>query len=173
MRGFIIGRFQPFHKGHLEVIKELSKDVDEIIIGIGSAQKSHTLEDPFTAGERILMITKTLSKYDIIYYPIPIRDIEFNSIWVAYVKSLTPKFDIVYTGNPLVRVLFEEEGYKVKTPKFYNRKEYSGTEIRRRMLNDEPWEHLVPDEVVKVIKEIKGVERLKKLAKSDKYENKT
>ncbi|MCL4358827.1 MAG: adenylyltransferase/cytidyltransferase family protein, partial [Candidatus Thermoplasmatota archaeon] len=25
MRAFIVGRFQPFHKGHLEVIKEILK----------------------------------------------------------------------------------------------------------------------------------------------------
>ncbi|HIQ38838.1 MAG TPA: nicotinamide-nucleotide adenylyltransferase, partial [Methanothermococcus okinawensis] len=57
MRGFLIGRWQPFHKGHLSIIEEISKEVDELIIGIGSAQKSHTLNDPFTAGERIMMIT--------------------------------------------------------------------------------------------------------------------
>ncbi|MGA3854978.1 adenylyltransferase/cytidyltransferase family protein, partial [Bacillus pumilus] len=74
MRGFIIGRFQPFHKGHLEVIKKIAEEVDEIIIGIGSAQKSHTLENPFTAGERILMITQSLKDYDLTYYPIPIKD---------------------------------------------------------------------------------------------------
>jgi len=168
LRGFIIGRFQPFHKGHLEVIKKIAEEVDEIIIGIGSAQKSHTLENPFTAGERILMITQSLKDYNLTYYPIPIKDIEFNSIWVSYVESLTPPFDIVYSGNPLVRVLFEERGYEVKKPEMFNRKEYSGTEIRRRMLNGEKWEHLVPKAVVDVIKEIKGVERLRKLAQTDK-----
>ena len=50
----------------------------------------------------------------------------------------------------------------------FNRKEYSGTEIRRRMLNGEKWEHLVPKAVVEVIKEIKGVERHRKLAQTDK-----
>jgi len=168
LRGIIIGRFQPFHKGHLEVIKKIAEEVDEIIIGIGSAQKSHTLDNPFTAGERILMITQSLKDYNLTYYPIPIKDIEFNSIWVSYVESLTPPFDVVYSGNPLVRVLFEERGYKVKKPKMFNRREYSGTEIRRRMLNGEEWEHLVPEAVVDVIKEIKGVERLRKLAQTDK-----
>lgn len=30
--------------------------MDEIVIGIGSAQKSHELKDPFTAGERVVML---------------------------------------------------------------------------------------------------------------------
>ncbi|AEF97228.1 nicotinamide-nucleotide adenylyltransferase [Methanotorris igneus] len=167
MRGFIIGRFQPFHNGHLNVIKKISKEVDELIIGIGSAQKSHTLDNPFTAGERIMMITKTLKNFDFQYYVIPINDIEFNAIWVSYVEALTPPFDVVYSGNSLVRELFEERGYMVKKPEMFNRKEYSGTEIRRRMLNGEEWEPLVPKEVAEVIKEIRGVERLIRLSEKD------
>ncbi|MDK2791130.1 MAG: nicotinamide-nucleotide adenylyltransferase [Methanothermococcus sp.] len=174
MRAFIIGRWQPFHNGHMNIIKKISEEVDEIIIGIGSAQKSHTLTDPFTAGERIMMITKTLEKLDLQngapinhHYVIPIKDIEFNAIWVSYVEALTPPFDIVYTGNALVKELFEERGYPVKKPKMYNRKEYSGTEIRKKMLNGESWEHLVPSEVVDVINEINGVERLKRLSEKD------
>jgi nicotinamide-nucleotide adenylyltransferase len=38
----LIGRFQPFHKGHLQVVKTIARDCDDIIIGIGSAQYSHT-----------------------------------------------------------------------------------------------------------------------------------
>jgi len=167
MRAFIIGRWQPFHKGHLEIIKKISEEVDEVIIGIGSCQKSHTLTDPFTAGERIMMITKTLENYDINYYTIPINDIDFNAVWVSCVESLTPPFDTVYTGNSLVRELFSEKKYIVKKPELYNRKDYSGTEIRKKMLKGENWEHLVPEEVVDVILEIDGVERLRRLSEKD------
>ncbi len=65
MTAFIIGRFQPFHKGHLEIIKTILKDNDHVIIGIGSAQFSHTLTNPFTAGERYLMISNTLEANNI------------------------------------------------------------------------------------------------------------
>ena len=36
-RGLLIGRIQPLHNGHIKVIQETLKEVDEIIIGIGSA----------------------------------------------------------------------------------------------------------------------------------------
>jgi len=49
-RGFYVGRFQPYHNGHQAVLTELSQTCDEIIIGVGSAQLSHTLDNPFTAG---------------------------------------------------------------------------------------------------------------------------
>jgi nicotinamide-nucleotide adenylyltransferase len=170
MRGLLIGRFQPFHKGHVYVIKEILKEVDEIIIGIGSAQLSHTLENPFTAGGRVTMISKSLFENGIKknFYIIPINDVNNNSLWVSHVKSLTPPFQIVYSANPLVKRLFKEVGMEVRTPPLFNREKYSGTEIRRRILEDEPWEDLVPKAVVETIKEVDGVRRMKELAKSDK-----
>lgn len=167
MRAFLIGRWQPFHKGHLEIIKKISAEVDEIIVGIGSCQKSHTLTDPFTAGERMMMITKTLENYDINYYAIPIIDIDYNAVWVSSVESLTPPFTTIYTGNSLVRELFSERNYVVKKPELYNRTDYSGTKIRKKMLEGSAWEHLVPEEVVKVIEEIDGINRIRRLNEKD------
>lgn len=167
MRGLLVGRYQPFHKGHLMVLNQILKEVDEIIIGIGSAQVSHTFENPFTAGERVMMISKSLANARIRspYYIIPIPDIGRNALWVAHVETLTPPFEIVYSGNPLVQRLFREKGYTVKTPPLYNREDYSGTEIRKRMLAGEEWKNFVPKEVVEVIDEIDGISRLKEIAK--------
>ena len=55
-RGLVLGRFQPFHFGHLELIKEMVRGEIEPLICIGSAQHSHTDENPFTAEERKEMI---------------------------------------------------------------------------------------------------------------------
>lgn len=170
MRGLLVGRMQPMHKGHLQVIKQILDEVDEVIIGIGSAQLSHTLKDPFTAGERVMMLTKALAENGIPasrYYIIPVLDIECNSLWVAHMEMLTPPFEHVYTGNPLVQQLFIEKGYDVTQPPLFNRKVYSGTEVRRRMLSGDEWEELLPPAVFKVIKEIDGISRLERLAKKE------
>lgn len=169
MRGFFVGRFQPYHLGHHEVIKNIIKEVDELIIGIGSAQESHTLENPFTAGERILMIVRALEELNIDkrVYVIPLEDIYRNSLWVSHVCSMVPPFDVVYTNNPLVYRLFKEAGFKVKSTKMYNRKEYQGTEIRKKMLNGENWEKYVPKAVAEVIKEIDGISRIREIAAKD------
>lgn len=170
MRGLLIGRFQPFHKGHMHVIERIAEEVDEIIIGIGSAQKSHCLSNPFTAGERLMMIRNSLEEADFKknYYIIPINDVNNNSLWVSHVKSLTPPFHRVYSGNPLVKRLFKEAGKEIATPPPFNRRVYSGTEIRRRILMGESWEHLVPEAVVKVIREVDGENRIRELAQEDK-----
>ncbi|CEA14067.1 nicotinamide-nucleotide adenylyltransferase [Methanobacterium formicicum] len=173
MRGLLVGRMQPVHRGHLQVIERILNEVDEVIIGVGSAQTSHTTTDPFTAGERVMMITKALTENGVNpsrYYIIPVQDIECNSLWVAHLEMLTPPFAHVYSGNPLVQRLFQEKGYEVTEPPLFNRKTYSGTEVRRRMLSDGKWEELLPESVVKVIHEIDGISRIKHLDRKEESE---
>lgn len=158
---------QPVHFGHLEVIKKILTEVDGIIIGIGSAQNSHTTKDPFTSGERIMMLSQALSDEEIDasnYYIIPIEDIQCNFVWVSHIKMLTPPFTKVYSGNPLVKRLFYEEGFKVETPPLFNRKEFSGREVRRRIIGEDNWKALVPQATIDVINEINGLERIKHLS---------
>lgn len=167
VRGILIGRMQPVHNGHMQVIDKILDEVDEIIICIGSAQISHELKDPFTAGERVVMISQALAEMDVDpsrYYIIPMQDINFNAVWVSHVKMLTPPFSIVYSGNSLVKQLFSEEGFDVRQPPLYDRLHLSGTEVRRRMLEDDDWQELVPKATVDVLNEIKGIERLKNLS---------
>ncbi len=41
-RGLLVGRFQPPHLGHLELINHILKDVDELIIAVAASQLSHS-----------------------------------------------------------------------------------------------------------------------------------
>lgn len=166
-RGFYVGRFQPYHNGHQSVLEHIAHEVDEIVIGIGSAQLSHMVDNPFTAGERVLMLTRGLAKLGCPFYVLPIEDIKRNALWVAHVQSMTPRFDLCYSSNPLVVQLFKEAGIEVLSPAMYEREILSGTEIRRRMLNGEIWENLVPSSVIDVLKEIDGVERLREISRKD------
>ena len=166
-RGLYVGRFQPYHYGHHSVIERISREVDELIIGIGSAEISHDLRHPFTAGERVLMITRALEDVGIPVYVIPLEDVKRNALWVAHVRSMVPPFDIVYTSNPLVIELFREAGVCVMSPPLYQRDFLSGTTIRTRMMSGETWEEFVPPKVAQVIREIHGVERMQQIAKTD------
>jgi len=170
-RGLFVGRFQPFHLGHLAAIKDVLKEVDELVIVIGSAQYSHNLNNPFTAGERLIMIRKALEEAGIDYsrvWVVPVPDAHLHMMWVSALEGYTPSFSVVYSNEPLTRRLFIEAGYKVKAVRFHERKLYSSTEIRERMLKGESWEKLVPKGVAAFIKEIDGVNRLRDLTKSDK-----
>ncbi len=166
-RGFYIGRFQPFHNGHRNMVEQIADDVDELVLGIGSADDSHTTRNPFTAGERIMMITKSLVDFDIVTYAVPIEDLERNSVWVSHVQSMSPDFDIAYSNNPLVIQLFREAGIDVRQSPMFNREVLEGTEVRERMITDGEWEPLVPEAVVEIVDEIGGIERLQMISGSD------
>jgi nicotinamide-nucleotide adenylyltransferase len=166
-RGFYIGRFQPYHNGHHNVVQSIAEEVDELVLGIGSAGDSHSQHDPFTAGERIMMITKSLVDSDLVTYAVPIEDLDRNSVWVSHVQSMSPTFDVAYSNNPLVIQLFTEAGVEVRQSPMFNREVLEGTEVRERMIENENWERLVPDAVVEVVEEIGGIERIQRVSDSD------
>lgn len=160
-RGLFIGRFQPFHLGHLQDIKNALKDADELIIGIGSSNERHTKENPFTVEERIEMIDLVLPANDIGNYTVfPIPDFHDDKKWLEHIETLLPEFDVVYTGNKWTERCFKGR-FKVK--KVNMLEGISATVIRHRMIKNEDWQSLVPKEVVDYLSKIKGVERVKKI----------
>ncbi len=166
-RGFYIGRFQPYHEGHHAMVDRIREEVDELVVGIGSADQSHTVPDPFTAGERIMMITKALNEFEMTTYAVPIEDLNRNSVWVSHVQSMSPRFEVAYSNNPLVVRLFREAGIEVRQSPMFHREEFEGTEVRNRMAADGDWQSLVPGTVVEVIDEIEGVERIQQITATD------
>jgi nicotinamide-nucleotide adenylyltransferase len=168
-RAFYIGRFQPFHDGHRQVVDTITEetDVDELVVGIGSAGRSHSRRNPFTAGERHVMLTRALSDCPVDIFVVPLEDINRNALWVSHVRSLCPPFEVVYSNNPLVVRLFEEAGVEVRQVPLFERDTYEGTSIRDRMIDGAEWTDLLPESVAETIHEIDGVERLRRVADSD------
>jgi len=169
-RGLLIGRFQPFHLGHMKCVHHALERLPELIIAIGSAQFSHTLHNPFTAGERVTMIRLALDEAKIDadkYFLIPVRDLRIHDLWVPHVVSQTPRFEVVYSNEPITSRLFKEAGFRVEPITFYDREKYSSTEIRERVVHRKSWEELVSKSVATYIKNIFGDERLRELAMSD------
>jgi len=161
-----IGRFQPFHYGHLFAIKYALERTDFLYIGLGSSNKSHERRNPFTAAERILMIRAALEKENIDpwrWMIIPIPDVRAHYLWTKMVRMLVPKFDAVFSNDPLTLRLFSEENFKVIEVPLAEREKFVATEIRNRILEGLPWEDLVPEPVFKIIKEINGEERIREL----------
>lgn len=167
-RGLFIGRFQPFHLGHKSCIDFALGKVEDLIIVIGSSETSHELRNPFTAGERILMIKESLNADPKIDHKklliIPIADINIHSVWSAYIRIMVPKYDTLFANDAFTKMLFNKDRIKIIEPPAYSRMELSGTLIRKRMLDGLRWTHLVPVETQRVIREVDGVARLKQLS---------
>lgn len=158
-RGLFIGRFQPFHLGHLSDIKNAFKEVDELVIGIGSSNEKHTKENPFTVEERTEMIDLVLPNNGISNYTVfPVPDFHNDKKWLEHVETLVPRFDVVYTGNEWTERCFKGK-YKVKRVNMIEG--ISSTIIRNRMIKNMDWQSLVPKEVADYISKINGVGRIK------------
>jgi nicotinamide-nucleotide adenylyltransferase len=172
--GLFIGRFQPFHKGHLATVKFALGRVDQLVIVVGSAQKSHEPRNPFTAGERIMMIKEALDAdveidvRQILIIPVP--DVDIHSIWTRYIDILVPKYDIVFANDPFTILLFKERGIKTIEAPLIKREEISATEIRKKIvLNNSDWQQLVPNPVARLIQEINGDNRIRAIAENQLF----
>lgn len=168
-RCLVIARFQPLHYGHLSVLEWCFKNYEEVVVVIGMASQSHTPENPFTAGERIMMLRETvkwagLPADKMITVTLP--TLEVSTAAIHYVKLFSPPFKCVITLNPLIARIFAEEGYDVVEPPKFNREKYRGTYIRKLMAEgDQRWRELVPPPVAYIIDRIDGVSRVKMLYK--------
>jgi len=117
------------------------------------------------------MIRRTLQEAGIDqsrFWIVPVPDVHLHMLWVAALEGYTPHFNVVYSNEPLTRRLFMEAGYDVKDIQFFERKIYSSTLVRERMVKDENWTALVPRAVAAFIREIDGVNRLRDLTRTDK-----
>ena len=146
------------------------KRVDYLYVVVGSAQRSHERDNPFTASERIAMIKSALDGNGVDpskWMAIPIADADSHSLWVSTVESMVPKFDVVFTNDALTFLLFNEEGIEVRAVPYLDRKRYSATNVRDRILERKDWESLVPPQVGRLVKKFGGVERVGALMRKD------
>lgn len=84
-----IGRFQPFHIAHLQVIEQALAQAKQVIVLIGSSRQPRTLRNPFTVEERMTMIRASLpeSAQSRVYLQ-PLEDCLYNDdAWVRNVQD--------------------------------------------------------------------------------------
>lgn len=156
--GLFVGRFQPFHNGHLKVIRYILTRENHVRIVIGSSQKSFIPRNPFTAGERWMMIHSalleegiSLDKFSIFQIP----DVGAGVEWRAKLLSHVPYFDTVYAHVGDTMAVFEDIDINVSLiPKFTGRSQLRGTFIRDSMKKStDIWKGLVPSAVSNYIME--------------------
>ena len=164
MNGLLIGRFQPFHLGHLDALRYALSKVDKLWVGLGSSNKPIEKNNPFSAEERKKMILSSIgdsirNKIEIYFIP----DFEDHIKWAEHIDTIVPKFDIVFTNDEMTKHLYSKRQTKVDVIPFTKRDALSGTNIRDLMLGDQPWEELVPDGTRNFLNEINAKQRLKNL----------
>lgn len=173
MRGLVVGRFQPFHLGHMGLVGQALSAYEEAVVAVASAQYNYLPRDPFTAGERVEMVRRAVGagggQGDLARcIVVPIDDRPDNAAWAAHLRSSLPPFGAVLSGNPYVGLLLSGAGVRVDRPRMVDRPRYVGSGIRAMMARgDGSWRGLVPAAVAGYIDEIGGAERVAAVSASD------
>lgn len=153
--GLLIGRFQPFHKGHLYLLHKARKMFHTLIIGVGSVNK-RDLANPFSYTMRKEMIQLVLQKEHLTKFVekiISLEDDPDDLIWLKNTLVKTGNIDVVLGNNEWVNGIFENAGYSVIRLPFYKRDLYEGIQIRELMNKGEKWDDRVPEYLKEIILE--------------------
>lgn len=179
--GMVHGRFQPFHNGHLEYVLHALQQCDHLIIGITNPDPSLIVQEatdrdrhlptanPFTFFERHRMIRVALAEArcemnQASLVPFPIHHPER---WQFYCPLGTTQFVRLFSAWGREKVeRFQALGWPVVVLDGGGTKHVSGAEVRRRLLVGQGWEELVPSPVAQVLREIRAMERMRKVASS-------
>ena len=164
MDGLLIGRFQPFHLGHLEAFQFALSKVDKLWVGLGSSNRPTQKNNPFSAEERKEMILTSIDesmKEKISIYFIP--DLENHIKWIEKIDTIVPNFDIVFSNDELTKHLYSKRILQIISIPFLKRDVLSGTNIRNLIINDQKWDDLVPEGSKNFLININAKERLKNL----------
>ncbi len=166
-----IGRFQPFHHGHIYILTKILKSYKKLKIGIGSSQLSKIKSDPFTYEERVKFISSALNERGIPperYEIFPIPDIFNANKWVDHVIAIVGEFDTMFSNSDWVRKLFQNKGISIGEKIEIFKKKYNGSNVRNLISKENRnWKSLVPKEIAKLIVEYNGIELIKILFKKE------
>lgn len=177
----ITGRFQPFHIGHLDLIKETARQIsNKIIVGVVTQQilgkrsqptkfeqeadkKNTPIQNPFTYWERYQMIRQSLgheiSKAEVHILPFPRPEV----MWEVVQSFLPPRRVWVVPRTDLFDDLkadfFAKMGEKVV--RLNPNVKIHGTDIRKKILQGEEWFKFIPKATLIFLKENDGISRLR------------
>lgn len=176
--GVIHGRFQVLHNDHIKYILAGKAHCRNLIIGITNPDpmymkkedsdptRTDPLANPLTYYERMVMVKEALAEQDVssnefLVAPFPIN---FPDMYRYYVPMEALFFLTIYdTWGKKKLDYFQSLGLHThilwEVPP--EDKGISASDIRFRMMNDRPWEHLVPKSTASLLKEWEITKRLK------------
>lgn len=110
----LIGRFQPFHTAHLEIVKRATALADQIVIIVGSSFQPRTYKNPFTFEERKAMIKSATAGLNIQVHVESNFDTVYNDqAWAVRVQGIVSRYRVL--GGAGIGII----GHKKDDSSFY------------------------------------------------------
>ena len=133
----VIGRFQPFHRGHFFLLKASLAIAQNIVIGIGSSNVQDGNKNPFSLQDRQDMVKKALERHkpvkdrvrDIVLLP----DVPDDAIWYRETLEATGPIDVAVSNNDWIHRVFAPKGIPSLTTPLLKREKYEGETIRVKL----------------------------------------
>ena len=164
MNGLLIGRFQPFHLGHLAALQFAIPKVDKLWLGLGSSNKPIEKNNPFSIEERKKMILSSIDdsiQNKISIFPIP--DLDNHVRWIQNIDTIVPDYEIIFSNDPMTEHLYSKRNIQVIAIPFLKRDQLSGTRLRDLIKSDQKWDDLVPEGTKLILENLDAKNRLKTL----------
>lgn len=162
--GLFIGRFQPFHNGHLYSLRKAFESAERVIIGIGSSQVSGTETNPWSYTIRRDIVEAVITREG---YPPgrwvvqPVPDFPQDADWATYIKNMIDNMgldihEVAAVGNnEWTNGILRELGMAIYETGLYNRDELEGVKIRNMIRAQNPsWIARVPPPVYSIISRV-------------------
>lgn len=152
-----VGRFQPFHNGHLYSLEKCLEIAEQVIVGIGSSQESGTENNPWNYEARKAMVESLLGvsrKVKIVAIPDVYDDKKWGALIMAIIlqSGCQPSQVVGVGNNDWTNRIFKEVGVTVVESGLYMRDELEGVKIRALIRQgDSNWKMRVPETVVKYL----------------------
>ena len=162
MNGLLIGRFQPFHLGHLAALRFALPKVDKLWLGLGSSNKPMEKNNPFSVDERKKMILSSIEdsiKNKISIFPIP--DLDDHVKWIQNIDTIVPDYEIIFSNDSMTEHLYSKRKIQVTAIPFLKRDQLSGTRLRDLIKSDQKWDDLVPEGTKILLENLDAKNRLK------------
>jgi nicotinamide mononucleotide adenylyltransferase len=188
--GVIHGRFQVFHNDHLNYLLSGKQLCRHMVVGItnpdpslvrretADPNRSRLTTNPLTYYERYILIHSAMKENNISLREISVVPLPINrpELYKYYVPLDAVFFLSIYDDWGKRKLsYFESMGLKTHIIRNVSLKDkgISASEIRNFMVNNQPWEHLLPKSVAKLMKQWKIPERIKTLNQNCNHSDKS
>lgn len=166
--GVVVGRFQPFHNGHIDYVAQALGLSDQLYIGIATPGDKPTPyepddpmrfgkeNNPFSYEDRVAMITEALKEVGM-----GVQSVQFVEFVPSHIEdwhAVVPRkavYFILPIGDETKKIAdMKTQGLQVHVLEGKEDREHMAWDIRARIQSGQPWEHLVPPAVARFIKSL-------------------
>lgn len=163
--GVFIGRFQPPHLAHQQVMLEALESVKKLILVLGSSRSARSTKNPFTAQERKQMLLTMLGEAGIAKHRllfVEVRDYFYNeALWLSEVQKGVQAHTQGSSDLALIGHIKDESSYYLRSFPAWEflptnvESSLSATDVRRAAFegNWEQVSQLVPSSVKQFLRE--------------------